>query len=202
MNFSSVSILTKKRIGVGTHLTHKLRNENNVPAIIYGYGLSLPIFINKKDSSLILKMIASGFNLVKFKLDEDEFFVVVKDVQEHPYKPEVLHFDFQRVKSNDEVVLKIFLKFSGEKDSPGIKQGGFLIKHMSYAFIKCIVSNIPDYVHIDLSGLHVNQSIFLSDIVLPENVSIPILRKAEKSNFLVASIIGARKSETKKIESK
>lgn len=202
MNFSSISISVNKRIGAGTQLSHKLRKESKVPAVIYGHGPSLPIFLDKKESDLILKMIASGFNLIKIKLDEDEFFVIVKDIQEHVYKPEVLHFDFQRVKSDDNVCLKVFLKFCSEKNAPGIKQGGFLIKQMSSVSIKCLVSHIPDYINVDLSKLNVNQSIFLSEIVLPENVEIPVLKRKEKIDFLVASIIGARKSEVKNVEAK
>lgn len=202
MNFSSISILVNKRVGAGTHLSCKLRKDSKIPAIIYGHGSTLPVFLDKKDSDLILKMISSGFNLIKVKLDEDEFFVVVKDIQEHVYKSEVLHFDFQRVKSDDKVNLKVFLKFCGEKNAPGIKQGGFLIKQMSSVFISCLVSHIPDYIHVDLSKLNVGQSIFLSHIILPENVGIPVLKRKEKLDFLVASIVGARKSEVKSVEAK
>lgn len=202
MNFSSVSILLSKRIDIGSHSSCQLRKNNKIPAILYSNKISLPVFLDKKDSVLILKMISCGFNLIKLKLEDEEFLVVVKDIQEHVYKSDILHFDFQKVELSDRVFLKVFLKFCGEKNSPGIKQGGFLIKQMSSVFIKCLVSDIPDYIYVDLSNLDVNQSMFLSDIVLPKNICIPVLERKKKVNCLVASIIAARKSETVKVETK
>ncbi len=199
MSFSSFSIIAEKRVKIGKRFNYKLRKNGKIPAIIYSGVESIPIFFDNKDSLTILKMLSSGCNLIKCEIDSKKFYVIVKDIHEHSFKREVLHFDFQRVDVNDIVSLRILLKFSDEKVSPGIKQGGFLVKHMSSVFIKTLVSKIPSYINVDLSKLNVNKSIVLSDLKIPKGITLPLLYKKETSGLLVASIVGSRVSEPKEV---
>ncbi len=199
MNFSSFSIIAKRRLQVGTRYNYKLRKNGKIPAIIYDSVESIPVFFDNKCSFTILKILSSGCNLIKCKLDNKEIFVIVKDIHQHPYKREVLHFDFQKVDINDFVSLRVLLKFSGESVSPGIKQGGFLIKHISSVFVKTVVSKIPSYINVDISKLNVNKSIKLSELEIPKGVILPLLCKKGSSSILVVSIIGSRASESSSI---
>lgn len=196
MNFSSFCVSAKERIKTGTRINYKLRKNGQIPAVIYGDIESTPITIDKKDSLIILKMLSSGYNLIKCKINNRQIFLIVKDIHNHPYKHETLHFDFQEVNINDCVTLRVLLKFSGENFSPGIKQGGFLIKNMLSVFVKTMVSKIPSYINVDLSKLNVNQSIFLSELNIPEGITLPLLCKKNSPNLSVASIVGSRSNES------
>lgn len=194
MSFSSFLLTFNKRTKVGRRFNVKLRKENNVPAIIYHSNKSIPVFFDVKDVSILLKMMSVGLRLIKASLDGNEMLVLLKDYQNHPYKKDILHFDFQKVEKTDIVNLNVFFRFLGERESAGIKQGGFLIKYMSSVLVRSLVSEIPNYIDIDLSKLSLNESIFLSDIKLSSNVILPILYKKESSSLLVASIVGSRAS--------
>ncbi len=197
MNVSYFSIIANKRLNTGSRSSNQLRCKNKIPGIIYNKNISIPIFCDKKNINNIFKEYLFGTNLIKCVIDNDKFLVVIKDFHKHPFKSEILHFDFQRVLQDDIVNVKVFLKFLGEKQSLGIKHGGFLIKYMSSVFIRSKVSNIPKYIDVDISNLNINTSIFLSEIVLPKNVSLSFINNQSKSRLIVASISGSKVSEIK-----
>ncbi len=194
---SFLPIVVKKRVNVGTRFNIKLCKKGKIPGILYSKKTSTPIFCDDKDFFAVLKMISKGINLIKCKIDDDIFFVVLKDFHKHPCKDKVLHFDFQKVVLTDTVTIKIILKFFGETKSSGLKQGGYLIKYISSALIRSVASNIPDYIYVNLSNLNINQSIFLSDLILPKGITFPLLSKKNKSDLLVASIVGSKINESK-----
>jgi len=201
MDFSSFLLVVDKRYKIGKRFNVLLRKNNRIPAIIYNNDKSIPISVDSKDAVFLLKMMSHGLRLIRCKLEE-EFFVVIKDIHKHPYKNDILHFDFQRVEENDLVTLDISFRFIGERLSPGIKQGGFLIKYMSSLLVRSVASKIPKHIDIDLSQLNANESIFLSDLSFSNDVILPVLSKRKSSELLIASIIGARISVVKEVSSK
>lgn len=179
-----------------------LRKNLKIPSIIYCKKESIPVFFEKKDLISLSKIIAQGIKIIKSKIEEKEHIVLIKSFQKHPFKNEVLHFDFQKVEENEIITTYINLKFSDEKLCPGIKQGGFLIKHVSEIQIKSKVSKIPNYIEIDLSKLNVNENIFMSDLKLDNEITIPMLNKKKNLNFLIASIVGSRTDASKETQNK
>ena len=188
---SSFLLILNKRIKVGKRYNNKLRTDGKIPAIVYRNSLSTPVYFDKINLNFLSKIIASGFELIKCKLDEDIFTVFIKDIYRHPTKLNIIHLDFQRVKETDIITSKILLKFANEKESPGIKQGGFLIRHMSCINVKACVANAPKYIDIDLSNLTFNNPIFLSDVKLPNETRLSTLYK-NASELLVASAVVSR----------
>lgn len=191
-----MDIVAEIRTEVGKNYNLKLRKNLKVPAVIYFSGLSIPIFFD----NLYSKDIISNFNLGRKNFNivvgDEKYSVILKDFYNHPYKSSVLHFDFQKVTLNDIVNTKVFFKFIGEKNSIGVKHGGFLIKHKLSIDIKCIMSKMPDFIEVDVTNLGVNKSIFLSDLCIPDFITVPLLNRF-KGKVLVASIVGPRAAEQK-----
>jgi len=195
---SSFLLILNKRIKLGKHNNKNLRNNGKIPAIVYNNNLSIPVYFDKINLNIILKLIDSGFDLINCKLDEEQFFVFIKDVYRHPSKSHILHIDFQRVEKTDLITAKVLLNFINEKESPGIKKGGFLIKHMSCINIKSLVSNIPKHIDINLINLDFNKPIFLSDIELSKGLTLSTVYKKPSELLIVSAVVsrtGLKKDE-------
>lgn len=196
-----MDIVAEKRTDIGKKYNLKLRAKSKIPAVIYFSGSSIPIFFDYSYIKDIISNFYNGNNFFDILVSDKKYSVILKDFYKHPCKDQFLHLDFQKVESNELVKTKIFFKFTGEKNSLGIKHGGFLIKHRLYILVKCLKSNIPNFIEIDVTNLGVNKSIFLSDLCISDFLSIPILNKF-KGKVLIASIVGPRAAEQKSQEQK
>lgn len=194
-----LNLYIRKNIGKKNNLM--LRNDFKIPSIVYSKKESIPVFFDKKNLVQLSKIMLDGIKLIKCEIEKKELFVIIKSFQMHPFKKEILHFDFQKVREGESIILDVNLKFIGEKSCPGIKQGGFLIKHATSVQIKSEIENIPNYINIDISNLNINESIFLSDLNL-EKITFPILNKKKSSNLLIASVVGSRIDLTKETQNK
>lgn len=196
-----MDIVAEIRTEVGKNCNLKLRKKLKVPAVIYFSGLSIPIFFDNLYSKDIVNNFNLGRNFFSILVGDKKYSVILKDFYKHPYKDVILHFDFQKVELSDVINTKVFFKFVGEKNSVGVKHGGFLIKHKLFIDIKCISSNMPNFIEVDVTNLGVNKSIFLSDLFIPDFITIPLLNRF-KGKVLIASIIGPRAAEQKVQETK
>jgi large subunit ribosomal protein L25 len=194
MDFFISAELRKK---IGKNNNFKLRKEKKVPAIIYSSGLSIPIFFSYFYVSDIIKHLNLGNKLFYINVGNDKYFTLLKSYYKHPVKEDILHFDFQRVDLDDIVVANVFFNFIGEKSAIGIRHGGFLIKHKLSLNIKCLVSKMPNFIDVDVSNLDVNKSLFLSDLNIPDFIVFSNFNKRNKSDILIASILGSRVLEQK-----
>ena len=118
---------------------------------------------------------------------------VLKDVQRHPAKNAVLHVDLQRVLENEKIRIAIPLHFKGDAAAPGVKKGGVVSHLRNEVEVLCLPKDLPEFVDVDLSGLDMNQMLYLADLKLPEGVEIPELTHGR--NAPVVSIHHARAEE-------
>ena len=104
----------------------------------------------------------------------------------HPYKPQVLHIDFQRVAEDQKIHMRVPLHFVGQENSPAVKVAAGLISHvMSDIDIACLPKDLPEYIEVDLSGMKAQDTVRVLDLKLPAGVS-PVLKG--KENPVVASV--------------
>ena len=198
---SSFVLYFFERKNTGKKINIKLRTENKIPSVIYKNKFSASVFFDKVQVLNLINIFFSGKKLVMANLNGESFFVIIKSFLKHPFKNEILHFDFQKVEDNDYVTADIPFNFVGEKDSIGIKQGGYLVKYMNFVKVKSLVKNIPDYIDVDVSNLNVNRSIFLNELKINSNFKFIQLFKKNSSNLLIASIVGSRVDTSKEKES-
>src|SRR5690606_31434202 len=115
-------------------------------------------------------------SIVTVKLDGKEQRVVVKDVQRHPVKPLIMHLDLQRVLEDQEITLTVPIHFVGEAVAKGVKEQGGVVEHlMTDVEVLCLPRDLPEYLEIDVSGMELNQILHLSDIKLPDGVTLVAL---------------------------
>ncbi len=114
----------------------------------------------------------------------------MKDVQRHPAKNAIVHVDLQRVVDNEKIRITIPLHFNGAAASPGVKKGGVVSHLRNEIEVSCLPKDLPESVEVDVSGLELNQMVYLADLQLPEGVEI--LELSHGRNSPVVSIHHAR----------
>ena len=156
------------REGKGTSFARKLRLENKVPAVLYHSGVEGTSLSVEKNE--LYKALKTGQFIFEIKVGDKEQFVLVKEVQYHPVTDEIIHVDFQQVKEDQKISLEVPLRTEGE--SEGVKLGGILVQLLNVVTINCKPSNVPEALSVDVSDLEMNSSLFVKDIILPDDVEM------------------------------
>jgi large subunit ribosomal protein L25 len=156
----------------GRGASRRLRRSGRAPGILYG-GTSAPQPIELDHNALVhaLKKEAFHSSILSMKLDGVAQRVLLRDVQMHPFRNDVLHIDFQRVDENRKIHMKVPLHFVNGEDSPAVKTMDAIISHvLTEVDVSCLPKDLPKFITVDLSQLTVGQSIHVSDLKLPDNV--------------------------------
>jgi large subunit ribosomal protein L25 len=155
----------------GTGASRRLRNANKVPGIVYGAGTPQMIELDHNALFFALKKEAFHSSILEMELAGQTQKVLLRDFQMHPFKPIVMHVDFQRVDETTRLRKKVPLHFEGEENSPAVKTDKCLVGHVTTELeIECLASQLPEFVTIDLSGLVKGQSLHASDLKLPPGI--------------------------------
>ncbi len=187
-----IEINANKRDTQGTGASRRLRRAGRVPGIVYGSGQAAQsIDLNHKDLYFGLKNEAFHSSVLSLNLDGVKEAVLLRDFQMHPYKPLVLHIDFQRVDANQKIHMKVPLHFVNSEIAPGVKLAGGVVSHLiTEAEVLCLPGSLPEFIEVDLSKLETGQTIHLSDLVLPAGVELASLSRGEDQG--VANILAIR----------
>jgi large subunit ribosomal protein L25 len=183
---------TRDRAGKGA--SRALRREGRVPAVIYGNNQD-PIGIHVEEK-LLARILSSGHfmnSVVMIDAGGQQIRTLPKDVQFHPVTSRPAHVDFLRISEHAKVTVAVPVRFDGEEDSPGLKRGGVLNVVRHELELICDAAEIPDEIHIDLSGVDVGDSIHISAVQLPQGVESAITDR----DFTIATMVApsALKSE-------
>ena len=155
----------------GTGASRRLRNASKVPGIVYGAGTPAMIELDHNALWFALKKEAFHSSILEMELGEKVQKVLLRDFQMHPFRPIVLHVDFQRVDETTRLRKKVPLHFSGEDESPAVKTDHGVVSHVRTDLeVECLASQLPEFITIDLSGLVKGQSLHVSDLKLPEGI--------------------------------
>lgn len=195
---SSIKLSAELRQDCGKGASRRLRRLNNlVPAVVYGgekEAMSLQLPHNKVIKALEDEHIYSSVLTLDVHGAKKEH-VILKALQRHPFKPVIMHMDFQRVSPNDEITKMVPLHFLNEEKAPGIIEGGMVNHHMNQLEVRCKVKDLPDHIDVDIAHLVNNQILHLADIKLPKGVELTIDCKDEVHNLPVVSIHKSRIAE-------
>lgn len=184
-----------ERAKQGTGASRRLRNTGRTPGIVYG-GSGEPQLIELDHNALwhALKKEAFHSSVLDMELNGKSSQVLLRDVQMHPFKPLVLHIDFQRVDANTRLHMKVPLHFSGEENSPAIKLDHCLVNHVVTELdVSCLPKDLPEFIAVDLSNLKKGASLHLSDLTLPKGVSAVT---HGKGNPVIVSVVTPAAAES------
>jgi large subunit ribosomal protein L25 len=165
------------RAQLGRTDSRRLRKAGKVPAILYGGG-EAPEALVLDHNALKNQMGREAFytSILTLKIGPKAQQVVVKGVDRHPVKPQIMHLDFQRVREDVEITLSVPIHFLGEANAKGVKDQGGVVDHlMTDVEVRCLPRHLPEYLELDVTNLELNQLYKLSDIKAPEGVTLVAL---------------------------
>jgi len=163
-----------KRDGQGTGASRRLRRTGRVPGILYG-GQSAPqqIDIDHNELFQLLRKEAFYSSVLNVNLEGKKEMCLLRDVQRHPYRMQILHVDFQRIDATHAIHQKVPLHFINADIAPGVKIGGGMVSHvMNDVDVKCLPADLPSFIEVDLKDLAAGQAIHVSQLPLPKGVEI------------------------------
>src|SRR5579862_8210897 len=178
----------------GKGASRRLRHAGKVPAILYGaHQDAQPLVLDQQNLLTMISDERFYSSIVRLKIGERTHEAIIKDVQMHPAKNLVVHVDLQGVVENEKIRIRLPIHFRGETIAPGVKNEGGVVSHMRTDIeVSCLPKDLPEFLELDLSGMSLNDTKFLSDIPLPAGVVIPELTR---KNAPVVSIHSPRAEE-------
>ena len=158
----------------GKGASRRLRRTGKVPAILYGGKRDArALLVDHTRLAQLMDNERFYSTIVALKVGDQSQAAVLKDVQRHPYKNQIMHIDFQRVLEDEKIRMHIPLHFKGGAESKGVKDQGGLLSHVrNDVEVTCLPKDLPEFVEVDVSGLEINQVIKLSNLSLPVGVEI------------------------------
>ena len=182
MKFAAIS-----RAKQGTGASRRLRNSGNTPGIIYGGAAEAQLIeLNHNNLFHALKKEVFHSSILDLDVDGKETKVVLRDVQFHPFKPQVLHVDFQRVDATTKVHLKVPVHFVGLEESPAVKGENCTVTQLIHELdVVCMPSALPEFINVDLSALTSKSVVGLQSIKLPNGVKA-VVRGSNKNPALIS----------------
>ena len=177
-----------ERAKQGTGASRRLRNTGRTPGIVFG-GNTAPATIELDHNALWFALQKEAFHasLLDMELNGKTEKVILRDVQYHPFKPLVLHVDFQRVDEKTRLHKKVPLHFVNAEQSPAVKTDKCVVNHvMTEIEIECLAVQLPEFITVDLANATTGQSIHVNDLTLPAGVKVVT---HGKPNPTVATIV-------------
>lgn len=179
-----MKVIATTRKAQGTGASRRLRRADKLPGIVYGGNQpAAPIELEHNPIFFALRKEKFHASILTMELDGVEQLVVLRAFQMHPYKPQVMHIDFQRIMPDQEVTMRVPLHFSGEEISPAVKVSKCIISHtVSYVEVACLPRDLPEFIEVDLSKMEDGMTLHSTELVVPAGVRVV-------TDSVVASVI-------------
>lgn len=171
-----VELKANLREGIGTIAVKKMRASGLVPGIVYHRGeKSIAITVNDKELNRIIHSAGNENVLINLTIDKEKKAksraVLIKEVQHHPVKRNILHVDFNEISLSEKVIVEVEIVAQGE--SIGVKQDGGVMDHpLRIVKVQCLPTDIPKNIVVDVSAMKLNDSIHVKDLVLSDKIKI------------------------------
>ena len=191
-----MKVVAFERSVQGTGASRRLRNSGKTPGIIYG-SKDPAVAIELDHNALFHALRKEAFHssILDLEIDGKAQKVLLRDYQMHPFKPLVLHIDFQRVSATEKVHMRVPLHFINAENSNAVKLQGAVVSHITTEIeVSCLPADLPEFIEVDLGGIEVGgHGIHAKDLTLPKGVTL-VLHVEQENPVLANARIPAVKS--------
>lgn len=160
------------RFTAGKGAARSLRREGRVPAIIYGHAREpLSLSVPEREFVRLLEKVAAENTVIELSIDGTMSRTLIREIQRHPVKRNVLHVDFQELVAGERVIVRIPIVLQGIPD--GVRQSGGILSQIMQE-LECRVDplNMPSHIDVDVTHVAIGHSVHVSEITAPEGVEI------------------------------
>jgi len=192
-----MKVVAFERSVQGTGASRRLRNSGKTPGVVYGSKEQAAV-IELDHNALFHALRKEAFHssILDLEIGGKTQKVLLRDYQMHPFKPLVLHIDFQRVSATEKVHMRVPLHFANAEISAAVKLQGAAISHIITELeISCLPADLPEFIEVDLSKIEVGHSIHAKDIALPKGVSLVLHIEQENPVLANARIPSVKAAE-------
>jgi large subunit ribosomal protein L25 len=171
---SEVTLVAEPGRITGSAPSGRLRTEGRIPGVVYGHGIApLSVSVNRKELRAVLHTDAGHNAVINLTIGGDKHLTIVKDLQRHPVRNEVVHIDFLVVNRNEVVTVDVPIVISG--DAAAVRLGnGTVDQQLHTLSVHTTPGNIPNEIAIDVSDLTIGDHIRVGDLPLPSGVSTDV----------------------------
>ncbi len=189
MSQETFALDAARRDDQGKGASRRLRREGKIPAIVYGGDIP-PMAVTISHNEILKHLDHEAFysHVLDLKIDGSVQKVILRDLHRHPFKPSVMHADFQRVSATQALRVSVPLHFLNKDTCVGAKAGGIVNIVLTEVEVDCTADTLPEFIEVDLKNLNVNESIHLSGISLPKGVKIHALALGADHDTSVVAI--------------
>ena len=168
------NLKASKRVEQGTGASRRLRRGGQTPGVIYGANKdAIAVTFDHNELYHSLRKDAFHSSVLALAVDGAKESVVLRDVQWHPFKQQVLHVDFMRVSATEKLTMKVPLHFINGDNSPAVKLAGCMISQIVNEIdISCLPKDLPEFIEVDLGAMQEGESIHLSQVTIPDGVEV------------------------------
>ena len=156
----TLEIKATKRADFGKKAAQAFRREGQIPCIMYGGGEEIAFTVDTKAVKPLIY--TPNSYIVEIEIDGKVEKAVMREVQFHPVREQILHIDFYRIQEGKPVAIAIPVRLTGNAE--GVKVGGKLALSARKLTVKALEENLPDEIIVDVTPLNVGQTIFVGDL--------------------------------------
>jgi large subunit ribosomal protein L25 len=159
------------RAGTGKGHNRKLRASGRIPAVLYGHGEETrSVSVDAHELERLFAHIHVESTVIDIAVDGAPVKALVREVQRHAVRDDVLHVDFYVIHAGERVTVEVPLRITGT--APGVRIGGLLQQSLDTLEIRCLPDSIPDTIVVDISTLEIGDSVHVRDMSIPEGVEV------------------------------
>lgn len=168
---ASANLSATPRAETGKGVARKLRQSGRIPGVIYGHGREpQPLSLDNREVERLLERIAVSSTVVEVALDGKTARTLIREIQRHPFKKQILHVDFQELVAGELVTVSVPLVFVGTAE--GVKNGGGILEQIMHELeVECDPANIPNHIDVDVTNVALGHSIHVGELALPAGVT-------------------------------
>jgi large subunit ribosomal protein L25 len=169
---TSFELVAEFRNDQGKGASRRLRHSGKVPAILYGGGKEpRSLALDHTRLQLMLENERFYTTIISIKVAGDSQSAILRDLQRHPYKNQIVHIDFQRVRDDEKLRVAVPLHFINQATAPGVKTQGGVVSHLKNEVdITCFPKDLPEYIEVDMGAMALGDTLHLSNLKVPSGV--------------------------------
>ena len=189
----ALTIQAQIRTEFGKVASRQLRkSQNGIPGVVYGADKATAVIrLRANELKKALENESFFSQLIDLTVDGNTEKVVLKSIDRHPSRDEILHIDFFRVSAKEKLTINIPLRFINAEECPGVKEGGGTsFHHQTDVEVRCLPADLPKFIEVDVGALELDQSIHLSELKLPKGVELTAFTRGsvEEQDQAVVSV--------------